>query len=182
MAGASEAGEENVAATLTFADGSVAQIVYTAFGDPSLPKERLEVLGEAGAAVLDDYRELRLHRGGRETTTRASATRVTPPSCARFVDACRAGEQPWPVAEMAAVMRATFAIRDAVAGRRAARRLNVHILLVSQFYPPESGATQNRLGTFAEGLVAARPPGHGRVRAAQSRRASFSADTGAGQS
>lgn len=29
----------------------------------------------------------------------------------------------------------------------------MHILVVSQFFPPEPGATQNRLGTFADGLV-----------------------------
>ena len=38
--------------------GRVAQIAYAALGDPILPKERVEVLGEAGAAVLDDFREL----------------------------------------------------------------------------------------------------------------------------
>jgi hypothetical protein len=32
-----------------------------------------------------------------------------------WVRACRDGRQPWPVADMAAVMRATFAWRDAVA-------------------------------------------------------------------
>ncbi len=36
----------------------------------------------------------------------------------------------------------------------------VNILVVSQYFPPEPGATQNRLGTFAERLVRARAPGH----------------------
>ena len=115
-AGGSLAAEENIAATLTFADGTVAQIVYAAFGDPSLPKERLEVLGEAGAGVLEDYRELRLHRGGEETITTAKRDKGHAAEIERFVEACKTGIQPWPVAEMAAVMRATFAIRDAVGG------------------------------------------------------------------
>ena len=117
VAGGSEVAEENVAATLTFRDGSVAQILYAAYGDPSLPKERVEVLGEAGAAVLDDYRELRLHRRGEQTTTTGRRDKGHAAELARFVDCCRAGVQPWPVRDMAAVMRATFAIRDDVAGR-----------------------------------------------------------------
>ncbi len=56
--GGSEPRDDVVAATLTFSDGSIAQIVYSALGDSSLPKERVEVLGEAGAGVLDDFREL----------------------------------------------------------------------------------------------------------------------------
>ena len=30
---------------------------------------------------------------------------------------------------------------------------HVHVLVVSQFFPPEPGATQNRLGSFADGLL-----------------------------
>ena len=128
-----------------FADGSVAQIVYAAFGDPSLPKERIEVLGEAGAAVLDDFRELRLHRGGARDG-RGRQARQGPRGGARrrSSTACRTGAQPWPVADMAAVMRATFAIRDA---DRGAGRLQTRARpVVSQYFPPEAGATQNRLG------------------------------------
>ncbi len=82
---------------------------------PSLPKERLEVLGEAGAGVLDDFRRLTLHRGGRETV-REEQARQGPRRGARGASSRPAatGRQPWPVADMAAVTRTTFAIRDAV--------------------------------------------------------------------
>jgi hypothetical protein len=36
-----------------------------AAGDRALGKERVELFGGGGAAVLDDYRALELHRGGR---------------------------------------------------------------------------------------------------------------------
>jgi predicted dehydrogenase len=114
LSATSEPREDAVAATLTFGDGSVAQLVYSALGDPSLPKERLEVLGEAGAAVLDDFRELRLHRGGRETIHEGKRDKGHHAEIAAFLAACRTGVQAWPVADMAAVMRATFVIRDAV--------------------------------------------------------------------
>jgi predicted dehydrogenase/threonine dehydrogenase-like Zn-dependent dehydrogenase len=116
-AGGSEPAEENIAATLTFADGSVSQILYAAFGDPSLPKERLEILGETGAGVLDDYRDLRLYRDGEETVVTGKRDKGHAAEMAAFVEACRTGIQPWPVADMAAVTRATFAIRDGVRGQ-----------------------------------------------------------------
>ena len=37
----------------------------------------------------------------------------------RFLESCRTGEQPWPLEDMVAVMRVTFALRDAVRGRDA---------------------------------------------------------------
>jgi polar amino acid transport system substrate-binding protein len=53
--------------SLSFGDGSIGTIVYAGGGDRSLPKEQLEVLGGGSAAVLDDFRTLRLHAGGRKT-------------------------------------------------------------------------------------------------------------------
>ena len=116
VGGGSEPREDNVAATLTFADGSIGQILYTAFGDAGIPKERIDVLGERGAAVLTDFSELSLHVDGRPKTTRGKRDKGHAAEIARFVSACAEGEQPWPVEEMVAVMEATFAIRDAVHG------------------------------------------------------------------
>ncbi len=115
LSGVSEPREDCVAATLMFPDGSIAQIVYSALGDPSLPKERVEVLGEAGVAVLEDFMELRLHRGGRIDTEPDKRDKGHHAEIAAFVESLVTGRQVWPVEDMAAVMRATFAIRDAVA-------------------------------------------------------------------
>ena len=124
------------------------------------------MLGEAGAGVLDDFRELRLYRGGEEQVTTAQA-RQGPRRGARGVRERRAGtgEQPWPVADMAAVMRATFAIRD---GDPRARRgpVGLRVLVVSQYFPPEPGATQNRLGDVRARPRRARPRRDGDLRAA----------------
>jgi predicted dehydrogenase/threonine dehydrogenase-like Zn-dependent dehydrogenase len=119
VGGGSEPREDSLAATLRFPDGSIAVIIYSALGDPGLPKERVEVLGEAGAGVLDDFSSLTLYRGGEEERFGGSRDKGHAAELKLFVDACRRGEQPWPVAEMAAVTRATFQIRDAVAGAHA---------------------------------------------------------------
>jgi predicted dehydrogenase/threonine dehydrogenase-like Zn-dependent dehydrogenase len=56
---------DDVLLTLTFDDGSMGTIVYASGGDRSLTKERLEVLGEGRAAVLDDFTTAEVHANGR---------------------------------------------------------------------------------------------------------------------
>src|SRR5262249_37674834 len=48
----------DIAAVLRFADGSVANLVYTASGTTSYAKERLEVFCGGNVYVLDDFRRL----------------------------------------------------------------------------------------------------------------------------
>jgi predicted dehydrogenase/threonine dehydrogenase-like Zn-dependent dehydrogenase len=114
VGGGSEPREDNVVATLGFGDGSIASIVYAAYGDPSLPKERIEVLGEAGAGALEDFSSLRLHLRGQERVVKQQRDKGHDDELKAFLEACREGVQPWPWEEMAAVTRASFAVRDAV--------------------------------------------------------------------
>lgn len=115
IGGGSEPREDNVAATLAFADGSVGVVVYTSLGDPSLAKERIEVLGEAGAATLDDFRKLSIHRGGEQRQTELARDKGHAGEIAAFVAACRDGRQPWPLVDIFGVTQATFQIRAATA-------------------------------------------------------------------
>ena len=57
---------ENVAISLTFANGSQGTITYIANGDKSYSKERIEVFGGGTVAVLEDFRRLELSRDGRK--------------------------------------------------------------------------------------------------------------------
>jgi predicted dehydrogenase len=113
LEGSSEPRQDNVAALLNFADGSTASIVYTSLGDRSLTKERVEVFGHRGAAVLDDFVELSLHTGDDRKRIRKRGKGHSE-EIETFLRACARGEQPWPVADMIAVMRATFDINSAV--------------------------------------------------------------------
>jgi predicted dehydrogenase len=114
VGGGSEIREDNLAATLRFGNGSVGVVLYAAFGDPSLEKERVEVLGEAGAGTLEDFRRLTLHLGGVAKHTDGKRDKGHAQEIAAFIDACRTGVQPWPVEQMLGVTRATFEIRDAL--------------------------------------------------------------------
>lgn len=58
-------------ATLSYPDGSVATISYLTEGDPSVPKERIEIFGEGKAALFDNYNRFELWSGGHSSVRRA---------------------------------------------------------------------------------------------------------------
>jgi predicted dehydrogenase/threonine dehydrogenase-like Zn-dependent dehydrogenase len=83
---------DNVTATVHFENGSVATIVYTGAGDSSLPKERIEVFASGCAAVLDDFRSVSIHRGGRHKRIRYhSQDKGQREEIARWIAAVRSG-------------------------------------------------------------------------------------------
>ena len=50
--------DDNFAAALTFDDGSVASVIYTAMGSSAAPKEQLDAYFSGAVARLDDFRRL----------------------------------------------------------------------------------------------------------------------------
>ncbi len=52
---------DNVTATLRYADGSVATLLYTALGAPGFGKEYMELYVDGKVLVLDDYKTLQVH-------------------------------------------------------------------------------------------------------------------------
>lgn len=56
---------EDAVISLDFSDGSVGTIIYTAQGDASFSKERVEIYASGRVAMIDDFRELVMTRGGR---------------------------------------------------------------------------------------------------------------------
>ncbi|HEY7098178.1 MAG TPA: bi-domain-containing oxidoreductase [Terriglobales bacterium] len=66
-----EGSNENVIITMEFTNGSHGTITYLANGDRAFSKERVEVFGGGSVAVLDDFRQLELVRGGKRKVTRS---------------------------------------------------------------------------------------------------------------
>lgn len=64
--------DDHLAITLEYANGSTAQILYTAFGGVGMPKEYIEMLGGGRSAVLDDFREVNLFVDGQKKRKRFS--------------------------------------------------------------------------------------------------------------
>jgi predicted dehydrogenase len=115
---------DQVVITLTFKDGSVGTIVYTAGGDTAFGKERIEVLGAGRVAVLDDYRTLEIVRNGRR---KRRHERLRPDKGHRgeweaYISASRSGAAtPISLDEIAASHLATFAAVESLqAGRSVA--------------------------------------------------------------
>jgi predicted dehydrogenase/threonine dehydrogenase-like Zn-dependent dehydrogenase len=115
---AASATADDVVLSLTFAEGSMGTIVYASGGDRSLPKEYLEVLGGGSAAVLDDFRTLRVHsrgqthrRGGRL----AQQDKGHAAELSAFLEAVRTGK-PSPInpEDAAHVTRVTFAAVESI--------------------------------------------------------------------
>jgi predicted dehydrogenase len=107
---------DTVTIVLRYADGSVANINYFSTGDSSFAKERVEVCGGGGIAVLDDFRELTLSRDGRRRRTRKrSQEKGFDQEVAAFLKAVNAGgPPPIPLDSLVQTTRATFAIEESL--------------------------------------------------------------------
>ncbi len=53
-------GADDAAVTVTYADGSVCQLIYTTTGSPAYSKERVEAFAGGCTGVLEDFRQLQL--------------------------------------------------------------------------------------------------------------------------
>ena len=109
--------DDNVVATIEFANGSLGIITYIANGDKGFPKERLEVFGGGCVAVLNDFRSLELVKNGRKTTWRSRfrQDKGHKAGCEQFVAACRnSASVPIPFGELVSTSLTTFRILDSL--------------------------------------------------------------------
>lgn len=104
---------DNLIANLRFADGSIGTITYTANGDKSFSKERVEVFAQGRVGVLDDFRELLTIQNGK-TIRRKSRLHIDKGHRGEwqsFVDAVRGGKpSPIPIRDLINSTLATLAI------------------------------------------------------------------------
>jgi predicted dehydrogenase/threonine dehydrogenase-like Zn-dependent dehydrogenase len=100
-------------ATLRFAGGSAASIAYGVGESGRLPKERVEVLGAAGAGVLEDFQRLELH-GAVTAAEKSRRDKGHREQLAAFVAAARGiAPAPVPLEEQLLVAAASLALLDA---------------------------------------------------------------------
>lgn len=104
-----------VSILLRFEDGSTGTIVYSSLGDPSVPKEQIQVFAAGCVVQLDDFVRLRITRGGKAAASKAAQDKGQAGLVSAFIAATRGkAPPPIPLDEIAAVTRATFAIEDAL--------------------------------------------------------------------
>lgn len=113
--------DDNVVMTLEFANGSVANIVYTANGDKAMSKERIEVFGGGRVAVLEDFRTLELWSDGKkkEMKSHLRHDKGHRAECAAFVRAVKEGSaSPIPFESIMNTTLATIRLTESVRHRR----------------------------------------------------------------
>jgi len=106
---------DNIAVTLKFTDGSLANLLYLANGDRGVPKEFFEVFCQGGIARLDDFKTLDLSRNGKLQTIKSAQDKGHRRELELTIDAVRSGK-PSPIAfeELVEVTETTFLVQQAL--------------------------------------------------------------------
>ena len=105
-------GSEGVSISLRMQDGSLGVVHYLGNGDPSVPKEYLELFCGERTAILDNYRSLSVHHGNRRKRKRLlNQAKGHAEEVAAFVGALRNGD-PMPIdpETLISVTQSTFLI------------------------------------------------------------------------
>jgi predicted dehydrogenase len=110
-----QSASDNVAVTLKFTDGSVANLLYLANGDRSIPKEFFEVFCQGAIARLHDFRTLELARDGKVQKFTSRQDKGHRRELQLTIEAVRDGK-PSPISfeELVEVSEATFLVDQAV--------------------------------------------------------------------
>jgi predicted dehydrogenase/threonine dehydrogenase-like Zn-dependent dehydrogenase len=107
---------DNISVTLTFADRSIANLLYLANGDPAVPKEYFEVFCEGSVARLEDFETLQLTRGRKTKRSRSARDKGHRREIQLTVQSMLSGKDaPIPFAELVEVTKTTFLIAKAIA-------------------------------------------------------------------
>ena len=101
---------DNFVATISFEDGSVATLTYTALGSPSHPKERLDVFVDGAVILLDDYQRLDVAGQTRPALTSSTSEKGQQQELGALVRAIRRGGE-WPIPLWQQVQAAETALR-----------------------------------------------------------------------
>ena len=87
---------DNFVATMTFAEGSIATLTYTALGNKDYPKEQLEVFVDGKVLVLEDYKRLTVHGAKAKGIETKFIDKGQKEELASFANALQQGGE-WPI-------------------------------------------------------------------------------------
>lgn len=100
-----------VSAVIQFENGSTGTVIYSSLGDPSVPKEYLEVFAAGTVVQLKDFTSMTITRNGKSKTVKGSQDKGQKTMVATFLEATRkGGPAPIPMPELIAVTEACLAI------------------------------------------------------------------------
>jgi polar amino acid transport system substrate-binding protein len=106
---------DNVTITISFQDGSLANLLYLANGDRAVAKEYCEVFCAGSIARIDDFKTLSLSRNGKTETIKGGRDKGHRREMELTIEAMEQGKDaPIPFAELIEVTEATFAVEEAI--------------------------------------------------------------------
>ena len=110
---------DNLSATISFRDGSLANLLYLANGDRAVAKEYFEVFCGGSIARMDDFKTLSLSRDGKTKTFKGGRDKGHRREMDLTIEAMEQGKDaPIPFAELIEVTEAAFAIEEAIRTQR----------------------------------------------------------------
>jgi len=105
----------DVAAQLHFADGSIATLIYTRFGESAFSREVVEVFAEGSTLRLDNLREMQRTEGATRQRCRSILDRGHRAMLMAVAEAITAGAAlPFDLEEQTNTLRALLALRRAI--------------------------------------------------------------------
>jgi predicted dehydrogenase len=107
---------DNFIATISYADGSVCALIYTALGNAAHPKERMEIFADGKVMTLDDYRAVTIV-GGKHSPWRSMSMEKGHLQELEAFAKCLTTGGLWPIPfdEQLRVMRIAFAVEQELA-------------------------------------------------------------------
>ena len=108
---------DNFVATFTFADGSVANLIYTALGHKGVSKETAELYVDGKIAVLDDYKSLSVHGDDKLTYKSRIQDKGLKIELECFAKGIQKGEWPIPWWQQVQVSEMAFTVEELVFDR-----------------------------------------------------------------
>jgi predicted dehydrogenase len=113
---------DNFSATIGYADGSVATLIYTALGPTAgMGKEHITVFADGEAYIVDDFKKLAVVSDGSVLWQSGEADKGHYEELSRFGDAIAAGgASPIPFDELVETSAVALQIEDLLTGRASA--------------------------------------------------------------
>lgn len=111
---------DNFVASVSYADGSVCSLTYTALGDKSFPKETMDIFADGKVISLNDYKSLSIaggkHKGWRSMTQQKGQFEEL-----QALAACLREGRPWPIPleQIIQATRVSFAVEQQLTGKEA---------------------------------------------------------------
>lgn len=105
---------DNFVATLSFADGSVANLVYTTLGHKAVPKETAELYVDGKIAALDNYKSLTVHGAEKQSLQTRLQDKGLMIELERFAQGIQTGEWPIPWWQQLQVSDVAFALEEMI--------------------------------------------------------------------